>query len=208
MLNFAWRASARTALCLLGPSPWHPIHRLRSFTFCCLDSPVHTWGPSALASACRASCLGQVPRHLGQGCSHCVGFVALGPLARCSRDWETCAHPKSVQDHVCSQSLPYLNQTQNPTDAVWIVLQTCPLTAISPASGEVAGSSHPQAALAPGRREGYGPGVPAVVQGMQSGVCCSSAAAVPAPEQVLNSPRHCMPGRSAGQHRLCCHCLA
>lgn len=38
-LSFAWRASATAALCLVGPSPWHSLHTLRSLTFCCLAFP-------------------------------------------------------------------------------------------------------------------------------------------------------------------------
>ena len=41
---------------------------------------------------------GQVQQHMGQGCSHCVGSV--------------------------TPSLPYLNQTRNPTDAIWALSQT------------------------------------------------------------------------------------
>lgn len=66
-LDFAWRASARAALCFQGPTPQHSLHMPRSFTHCCPASPAQTWDPPALPSACSTSSLGSEPQALGAG---------------------------------------------------------------------------------------------------------------------------------------------
>lgn len=203
-LDFAWRASARAALRLLGPSPQRSLHRLRPFTHRCLASPAQTWDPPALPSACSTRSLSNEPRAPRAGLLAqrwlCRLWLLLAQAAEAGR----CALVLNLSWTASApQSLPFLNRTRDPPAAAGAISNLQPERR----------QARPRSGPCPPEAEARGMGLGSRPwhRGHREGSRCSSAAAVSARElarRAGSSPRRCTPGRGAGQHGLCCRCLA